>query len=403
MKYLINSICNFEIVTPFDINIKKNLLVTSLFKLSNNGYKNFSKYVNGLTYLNKIANEENLYLRIFIDKTIRDDTQLFEKIKQLNRAQIVMYTCSDLIINNHHIGLIGTLLRFFPLFDFENNDANFAIICDADTHEYKPNSFGKQTFPRLIELYRKMCSLNYVTDIYISYVGYYEINWTNKITHNGHTHNLPYCMGGSFIGFKKIPAVTLVKYFDKLKRYIKNPPDKRYTDYVIPPSKYSIKCENNICYGVDEYYLNKKLLKYFVINNMPFCYKYKYSIYEMLYSAHQKYGGYNDNPSKHEKTFRYYIQSNNLKQYLTFKSRKLYDIKQKDNNFSTATKDMIKLKNNIVAFLKLLYKKQDFRIYSKYALLQFFDIDYDKYYSIEQIFFVNSNMLPIILNAITCT
>jgi hypothetical protein len=144
-SYLQNDICIFRPLKPIDYGKRKKLLVTSLFKMASGGYKSFSKYVDGISILNGIAMARNMEVRIFIDNTIYRDDKLMYQLNQYEKVTLVHYTCSDFLIGEHHVGLFGTLVRFFPMFKFKNNDAKCAIIVDADTNNIRTRA--------LIDLY----------------------------------------------------------------------------------------------------------------------------------------------------------------------------------------------------------------------------------------------------------
>lgn len=402
MEYLNNNICKFEIITPFDVTVKKNLFVTSLFRLSTGGYKDFQIYVDGIGVLNNVANKENMYVRLFIDRTIESDNDLMTKLQKYNRVQLVLYKCSDFIIDTHHVGLIGTLIRFFPMFDFQNNDAGTVIVCDADS-TYK-------IVQRPVKFLHELREDNIFNDLYFGYYGQYHLHSNKKLVHNNQytanvnqTYIFPYCMAASLIGIKKIPPESLTKYFSKLRRYMHNPPNEILSNHYIAPEKYKILCENNICYGVDEYYINEFLLKYLLVNNMAFCYKYKFNIYETYYyhiSHEHKWvmGGQKMSDKQYERIFKDYMKSAGLNKYNSKElDKKLYVV---TNGFEKATEFMLEFKNKIIPFLKKLYEKNDYRLYSPALFYMLFTNDYDKYFSAEQIRFININHEPTILNAV---
>ena len=75
VKYLKNTICNF---TPlFDINYENeiNIISASFFKIAGKGYKDFSKYSNGIKYITTYIKNElpDFRLRLFIDNSIYND------------------------------------------------------------------------------------------------------------------------------------------------------------------------------------------------------------------------------------------------------------------------------------------------------------------------------------------
>ena len=132
MNYLENVICNFEIISNWNKSIKYNILSTCFFKM-NSHYKNFLIYINGLKKLIKmIENQNNYYLRIFIDEHVKSDSNIFNILIKSKKVQIVLFKCSKYLDNNFHIDVFGALVRLFPLFDFDNNDALNVIITDID-------------------------------------------------------------------------------------------------------------------------------------------------------------------------------------------------------------------------------------------------------------------------------
>ncbi len=52
-NYLENSICEFTPLFDIDYTNKKNIISCSFFKIEGGGYKNFTKYSNGILYLSK--------------------------------------------------------------------------------------------------------------------------------------------------------------------------------------------------------------------------------------------------------------------------------------------------------------------------------------------------------------
>ncbi len=131
-KYLKNDICNFEIEFDLDPNNKIDILCTCFFKM-NEHYKKFNHYVNGLIRLIDLVNSQSKYkLRIFIDQNVRDDEYIYKLLKSSDKIQIVVYKCANYMKGKYHVDLFGSLVRLFPLFDFDNNDSNNVIVIDVD-------------------------------------------------------------------------------------------------------------------------------------------------------------------------------------------------------------------------------------------------------------------------------
>ena len=132
MKYLSNDICNFEIISSWDTSQKYNILSTCFFKMSSH-YKNFDIYIKGLKNLIKLLNSQSNYvLRIFIDEHIKNDNSIYSLLVSSDKVQIIMFKCSDYIENKYHIDVFGALVRLFPLFNFDTNDALNVIVIDVD-------------------------------------------------------------------------------------------------------------------------------------------------------------------------------------------------------------------------------------------------------------------------------
>jgi hypothetical protein len=132
-----NDICKFKKLYDNPNNIKYDIICTTFFKMGKH-YKNFQIYMNGLARWVKNLRELKLpyKFRLFIDQNVYEDKKIMDllnKIKDI--VQLVIFTCADYMKDNYHIDVFGALVRYFPLFDFENNDSNKVIITDMDLHE----------------------------------------------------------------------------------------------------------------------------------------------------------------------------------------------------------------------------------------------------------------------------
>lgn len=276
MKYLENNICEFTPLKDINFDEKKKIISGVLFKMGNSGYKSFKKYLDGIKIINDNLKKDGYHdFRLFIDNTIYEDKEIYDVIYNYENVIPVLFKCNDFIINNHHIGLIGTLIRFFPLFDFPNNDAN--IVCTIDTDVGSDRILATQK-----NIIKDITDNNLQDKIYIAWDGnYYHVNnySIEMYEHNNKKYMFPYCIADKIIGFKHVPPDSLIKYFDKLKLYMnENYPKEILSNYYISQEDYKIRCEHNICFGVDEYYLNKILFKYLLYNDLPFCFSFTYNI-----------------------------------------------------------------------------------------------------------------------------
>ncbi len=133
MNYLENPICSFKPLWDIDYTKKENIFCSVFFKMKEH-YKNFDKYVNGLSnwvnYMNNI--KYNYKFRIFIDQNVYEDERIMKIIKSCPRMQPVLFVCAGHVVDKYHMDLFGTLVRYFPLFDFPNNDSKKVFIVDID-------------------------------------------------------------------------------------------------------------------------------------------------------------------------------------------------------------------------------------------------------------------------------
>lgn len=99
-------------------------------------YKNFSVYVTRLKKIIALLETQTKYmLRIFIDEHIKNDFTIYNMLKKSNKVHIILFKCKEYMNNNYHVDVFGSLVRLFPLFDFENNDVDNVIVIDIDLND----------------------------------------------------------------------------------------------------------------------------------------------------------------------------------------------------------------------------------------------------------------------------
>jgi hypothetical protein len=135
-EYLKNELCNFEILTQWDPTLKYDILSTSFFKMGSH-YKNFNTYIIGLKKLIRLVESQSKYvLRIFIDEHIKADNQIYPLLTGSKKVQVILFKCFNYIDNsNYHIDVFGAMVRLFPIFDFDLNDALNIIVVDVDLNQ----------------------------------------------------------------------------------------------------------------------------------------------------------------------------------------------------------------------------------------------------------------------------
>lgn len=133
INYLTNDICEFEVLSNYDNTHKYDILSTCFFKMGSH-YKNFDVYIRGIKNLVKLVKSQSKYvLRIFIDEHVRADNSLYSVLANDEQIQIVLFKCAKYLTSDfYHIDVFGALVRLFPLFNFDNNDAQNVIVIDID-------------------------------------------------------------------------------------------------------------------------------------------------------------------------------------------------------------------------------------------------------------------------------
>lgn len=138
---------------------KYNIVSTVIFRIIDN-YKPFDHYYTGLKHLvdNLPVLLPKYYLRLYYDDTIsvakstspevnKEITTLwipyFEELKKKEHVQLCHYK------HKLNDGLFGTLVRFYPLFDYQDNaNIDHVIISDVDIENTEPLT---ALFPRMLK------------------------------------------------------------------------------------------------------------------------------------------------------------------------------------------------------------------------------------------------------------
>lgn len=285
MSYLENKLCKFTPLFKIDYNKKINILSACFFMMENRGYKDFSKYTNGLKKINEEIKKRNLEykLRLFIDESVYSNEEIYSLITRLENVQPVLYSCPNFIVRkNYHIGLFGTLIRFFPFFDFPNNDANIVISSDIDD-----TNLGS-----IFNHMKQLSSHIKLSDVYLLKSGEltrslryrFDFMYKNKLN--------PYVYALSYASFKRIDYSVIVDYLEHVNADRGN---KGYSyHYLVEnandigkgepnnPNKYGDDLGSFI-YGVDEDFLNRILAQYLIDNKLCYVVRTNWDIFGPLY------------------------------------------------------------------------------------------------------------------------
>lgn len=276
MKYLENKLVDFTPLFKIDYKHKKNLICCCFFKRNNNYYKNFRRYIHGLCrmYTYVIKNIHNYSIRLFIDDSIYKDYDIINLLKEMELLEIVIFRCPKYQIGDFHQGLFGTLIRFFPMFDFPNNDADKIIISDIDDYSLR----------KYFDIYKKLN--NKINDLYLIKFSNAGKMFKNKELYN-HIYNgiiLDYIKPQEIISLKRVNNNLILDFLENLN------PTINYSYYLNENYKknnsFISKFENNGCfiYGIDEYFLNNHYLHYFIDYEKPFLNILKFNMNGILYN-----------------------------------------------------------------------------------------------------------------------
>ena len=279
MQYLKNDMCTFTPLFNIDYIVKKNIIVGCMFKMYNRGYRDFSVYVDGLRKvyndIEKVRHMHDFTFRLFIDNSVYKDNEIMTKLRTMTKMEIVVYDCPmahHKSNSDYHVGLFGTMIRFFPMFDFPNNDAKYIMITDIDSMIW---------FERKIELINKIDDK--MNDIYVINSG----NISKNVSMNYHLtyKNIPtlYTLANSFISIQRITSEPLLDYIHE----VNNNDSGFYSTYSYKSDDedYVKKIESTkpFIFGVDEYFINKNLIMYIIDNKIPFATNMKWSTFSPIY------------------------------------------------------------------------------------------------------------------------
>ena len=268
--YLKNDLVSFKPL--FTIQSKQNIVSTCFFKrYKNKQYKEggFTRYLDGLQELNDKTKQIGFRVRMFIDESIYQDEVIMKRLRKLPMIDLVVFDCPLYKKDGYHMGLFGTLIRFFPMFDFPNNDANVIIISDIDDivafKKYLPRITGK--------------------DIYVDVSTNISRHFKNKEQFDMIYKDklVTYFKPQEIITFRSLPRNILMNFFSSLDMH------RAYTYYIHPDldtttTQYEMKYgEVPFVYGCDEYFLNDTLFKSIIDQKLAYCHTVKFNLSSIFY------------------------------------------------------------------------------------------------------------------------
>ena len=268
--YLKNDLVSFKPL--FKIRSKQNIVSTCFFRrYKNKQYKEggFDRYLAGLQELNDKTKQIGFRVRMFIDEAIYEDDVIMKRLRKLPMIDLVVFDCPLFKKDGYHIGLFGTFIRFFPMFDFPNNDANIIIISDIDDIV----AF-KKYLPRIT---KKDIYLDISTNIsrHFKNKEQFDMIYKDKL--------VSYFKPQEMLIFKSLPKSILMDFFSSLDMHY------AYTYYLHPDLdtttlKYEMKYgEVPFVYGCDEYFLNQIMFKSIIDQKLPYAHTVRFNLSSIFY------------------------------------------------------------------------------------------------------------------------
>jgi len=313
---------------------KYNIFCISLFKMKDN-YKGFSKYVNGILEINKYIRKyfPNFIIRLYFDKSVVDDRDFIKlyNILDKNNNQLVLYNCPNYKLDEkHHLGTFGSIIRYIPYFDFDQNDVNICVISDAEPRRLNKIKQFMQDYSKHINIFINSNALFFRRRIICS-----------EFPIARYLYNLEDYTYGFYNASKiKLPLYLIQNFFTKEIFDIKYSHPEIYKK-IIPFKKNNDKL---FFYGIDEYFLSTKI--------KPFLDKNKIT--------------YMTNSVPHLANFYYVLENIIFKNSFNKNNKKKYDIITKIIN-NKINKNFNNF-NKVIKYIALDYdysrKTDKFRVYN---------------------------------------
>lgn len=327
------------------------------------GYKSFSNYTKGLANLSKLVEYvlPSFRIRLFIDNTIYSDKQIMDLIKKIHNIDCVLYHCPNFIEmkgnETFHLGIFGTLVRYFPMFDFQNNDAGDVIVYDIDVKsDNLEDNIEDNTEYHRINGYNIVKSIYSKLDNIYLYINsrLFHNNLKNKFIYK-EQFIVPYVIASKIINFKKMPNKILVDFMNNIHET-----KIRYTNYIITKEIESRKCSKYICFGLDEYFINEIVVKNLLDNKLPILIKYTFHILQPFFF----YNKTSQTIPKFNKCIKFLLTGVKYSgNPINFIDKLFYD--DENNARQKLSEDAFKIAHNYYKLIQLLFIKKDFDIVNK--------------------------------------
>ena len=248
--FLLNDICTFKILNNKHLIINNINVIVSVFFKRDKYYKSFDIYIKGLKKVLKFVDsdftKDNKFIFIiFIDQHVANDQLLMSFINNCNNCVPILFECVLFMKDSYHIDLFGTLVRFFPFFDFPHNPCNIIICIDIDLHDE--------------DYYRLESAIKY------KFKGITGAGDIVQFLYNGLK---PYIYANLIcINQEKIDHKIIIDFIDLAKN-----------GKILSKGHYN-KRLTNFGFGIDEIFLNDVLIEHFESVNILIEYQISYFIF----------------------------------------------------------------------------------------------------------------------------
>ncbi len=394
MKYLENNICDFEILFNYTAT-KKNIISLSFFKIYGGGYKDFNIYIDGFMKLYEIVINDKIYnftIRLFIDNSIKNDTELFKKISNLKRVEIVVFSCKKCLHpdnNDYHLGTFGMFVRFFPLFDFKNNDADIVMISDMDDYDIFQTNLNTL----------KNLDMKKAKELYVFNIAALAKNIKYNFDYLYKERITGYFLSPKLIGFRRINNQVILNYINSIDKYY----DKVINTYEYKITSVSgrskwLDGKGKIIYGSDEYFLNTELMYYLIDNNLPYGIYIKFNISLFVYYFFNNYTFKKDKIKLIEYIIEYILARLNIKYDKNISLKKKYEFIDKilfsDNNNKLREELFFNLYKTFLynyenSKYKFLFNKNLYKLIKLYDLFGVYKCEFIIYYNSDSTFSID--------------
>lgn len=236
-------VCNWKISKYKPPLNNYNIISVCFFRQLNTSDLDNDRYIKGIIKLSKTFYKilRDYRLRIYYDKSTEDIIK--KNIIQSDKIELYYYDIPIFKDDNiYHKKLLGTMIRFLPLYNYPLHKVDECIIFDIDDNIY-------YIYNKIVKLLRK-------NKIKIAHR--YRSCYINKrITC---LHNKYPAIANFIYQSISLPTRTMAHFLEKV--YIKND---------IKLNKLITKCslEDKYSYGIDEIFINKYHMRYFYKNKIP--------------------------------------------------------------------------------------------------------------------------------------